>query len=76
MAKLSQRFAISICSGTVRPEITGRIEVNGHRGILMVSRISLSRGLRLFYIQNRSLMFDVRICALTVLTVFRDRNAF
>ena len=30
----------------------------------------------LYYIQNRSLIFDIRIFVITLLTVLRDRNAF
>jgi len=61
----------------VRPGITGWAQVNGHRGVLVESQeLTFRVDYDLFYIQNRSLMFDVRICAITVLTVFRDRNAF
>jgi lipopolysaccharide/colanic/teichoic acid biosynthesis glycosyltransferase len=66
MAKLSQRFAISICSGNaVRPGITGWAQVNGHRGILVESQdLTVRVDYDIFYIQNRSLMFDVRIVRL------------
>jgi lipopolysaccharide/colanic/teichoic acid biosynthesis glycosyltransferase len=62
---------------TVRPGITGWAQVNGHRGALSESHDLICRlDYDLFYIQNRSLIFDIRIFAITVLTVLRDRNAF
>jgi len=62
---------------TVRPGITGWAQVNGHRGVLAESDDLLFRlDYDLYYIQNRSLIFDIRIFAITVLTVLRDRNAF
>jgi polysaccharide biosynthesis protein PslA len=61
----------------VRPGITGWAQVNGHRGVLAESDDLLFRlDYDLYYIQNRSLIFDIRIFAITVLTVLRDRNAF
>jgi lipopolysaccharide/colanic/teichoic acid biosynthesis glycosyltransferase len=61
----------------VRPGITGWAQVNGHRGILVESQdLTIRVDYDIFYIKNSSLMFDVRICAITVLTVFRDSNAF
>jgi lipopolysaccharide/colanic/teichoic acid biosynthesis glycosyltransferase len=62
---------------TVRPGITGWAQVNGHRGVLAESHDLLLRlDYDLYYIQNRSLIFDIRIFVITLLTVLRDRNAF
>jgi lipopolysaccharide/colanic/teichoic acid biosynthesis glycosyltransferase len=62
---------------TVRPGITGWAQVNGHRGALSESHDLICRlDYDLFYIRNRSLIFDIRIFVITVLTVLRDRNAF
>jgi len=62
---------------TVRPGITGWAQVNGHRGVLAESHDLIWRlDYDLFYIQNRSMLLDIRIFAITVLTVLRDRNAF
>ena len=51
--------------------------MNGNRGVLAESHDLLFRlDYDLYYIQNRSLILDIRIFAITVLTVLRDRNAF
>jgi lipopolysaccharide/colanic/teichoic acid biosynthesis glycosyltransferase len=60
---------------TVRPGITGWAQVNGHRGVLTESHDLIWRlDYDLFYIQNRSLILDIRIFVMTVLTVLRDRK--
>ena len=62
---------------TVRPGITGWAQVNGHRGLLTESHDLIWRlDYDLFYVRNRSLILDIRIFVMTVLTVLRDRNAF
>jgi putative colanic acid biosynthesis UDP-glucose lipid carrier transferase len=61
----------------VKPGITGLAQVSGWRGATdteekMAGRISHD----LFYIENWSLLFDLRILALTVLTGFGRKNAY
>jgi len=56
----------------VKAGITGWAQVNDLRGDSdMRERILFD----LYYIENWSLWFDVRIIALTLLHVFRSRNA-
>jgi putative colanic acid biosysnthesis UDP-glucose lipid carrier transferase len=73
-ATLIQRF---ILRHKVRPGITGWAQINGLRGETetvdkMRSRIEYD----LEYINNWSFWFDLRILILTVVRVWRDRNAF
>jgi len=73
-ANLIQRF---ILRHKVRPGITGWAQINGLRGETetvdkMRSRVEYD----LEYINNWSFWFDLRILILTVVRVWRDRNAF
>jgi len=73
-ATLIQRF---ILRHKVRPGITGWAQINGLRGETetvdkMRSRVEYD----LEYINNWSFWFDFRILILTVIRVWRDRNAF
>ncbi len=61
----------------VKPGITGWAQINGLRGETdtlekMTRRIEYD----LFYIENWSLWFDIRIIFMTVLTGFTDENAY
>jgi len=57
----------------VKAGITGWAQVNDLRGNTdLQARIRAD----LYYIENWSLMFDLRILALTVVHVFRTRNAY
>jgi lipopolysaccharide/colanic/teichoic acid biosynthesis glycosyltransferase len=55
----------------VKSGITGWAQVNGLRGRTSIAdRVEWDN----YYIRNWSLMFDLRILALTVVDVFRDRG--
>lgn len=61
----------------VKPGITGWAQVNGYRGETdtldkMQKRVEYD----LYYIQNWSLWFDLKIILLTIFTGFRHRNAY
>ncbi len=61
----------------VRPGITGWAQVNGSRGATespaqLQERVELD----LFYIENWSLMFDLKILVLTAIHLLRPKNAF
>jgi putative colanic acid biosynthesis UDP-glucose lipid carrier transferase len=61
----------------VKPGITGWAQINGYRGQTdtldkMQKRVELD----LFYIENWSLWFDIRIIVKTFLKVFVDKNAY
>ena len=61
----------------VKPGITGLAQINGFRGETdtldkMAGRVRYD----LQYIQTWSLLLDLRIIALTVVTGFRDKNAY
>jgi Undecaprenyl-phosphate glucose phosphotransferase len=61
----------------VKPGITGWAQVNGHRGVLdSVEKIVARVNHDLYYIQNWSLRFDLKILWLTISRVFADDNAF
>jgi putative colanic acid biosynthesis UDP-glucose lipid carrier transferase len=60
----------------VKPGLTGWAQVNGHRGetdTLEKMRARIEHDL--YYIENWSLLFDIRIIAKTVLAVFSGPNA-
>ena len=61
----------------VKPGITGWAQVNGYRGET-ASDEKMRRRLEydLFYIENWSLGFDIRILLLTLLVPFRQVNAY
>ena len=61
----------------VKPGITGWAQVNGLRGETDTMEKAKSRIAHdLYYIDNWSLMFDLKIVFLTVLRGFRDPNAY
>ncbi len=61
----------------VKPGITGWAQVNGYRGATHRAEELRKRvEYDLFYIENWSLMFDLKILALTGLRCFIDPNAF
>jgi lipopolysaccharide/colanic/teichoic acid biosynthesis glycosyltransferase len=70
VAEYAQRYR-------VRPGMTGWAQVNGFRGPTMTSE-QMRRRIEhdLFYIENWSLFFDVRILLLTPFAVFSGENAF
>ena len=58
---------------TVKAGITGWAQINGWRG-----DSDLNQRIKhdLYYIEHWSLLFDLRIIALTPVRVFTDRNAY
>jgi Undecaprenyl-phosphate glucose phosphotransferase len=61
----------------VKPGITGWAQVNGHRGALdSVEKIVHRVNHDLYYIENWSLGFDLKILFQTIRLVFADNNAF
>jgi lipopolysaccharide/colanic/teichoic acid biosynthesis glycosyltransferase len=61
----------------VKPGITGWAQVNGARGELH-SREQVIRRVNydLFYIENWSVLFDLKIILMTAMRVFHDPNAY
>jgi len=70
VAEYAQRYR-------VKPGMTGWAQVNGYRGATTTAE-QLRRRVEhdLFYIENWSLLFDIRILALTPYTVLFGENAF
>ncbi len=61
----------------VKPGITGWAQVNGWRGeTSTVEQIEQRVACDLFYIENWSVRFDLKIMAMTILREVRSRNAF
>ena len=61
----------------VRPGITGWAQVNGWRGeTTTVDQIEQRVACDLFYIENWSVRFDVKIMLMTILREVRSKNAF
>jgi lipopolysaccharide/colanic/teichoic acid biosynthesis glycosyltransferase len=61
----------------VRPGITGLAQVQGFRGATQTAaQLQRRIELDLHYIDNWSIMFDLKIILLTVLAVLRRENAF
>jgi putative colanic acid biosysnthesis UDP-glucose lipid carrier transferase len=61
----------------VPPGITGWAQVHGHRGETdTLEKMQRRVDHDLAYIQNRSLLLDLRILVLTVRAIWRDRNAY
>jgi putative colanic acid biosynthesis UDP-glucose lipid carrier transferase len=61
----------------VKPGITGWAQVNGLRGEIHVPELMRRRvQFDLYYIENWSLLFDLKILALTVFTGFVHENAY
>jgi len=61
----------------VKPGITGWAQVNGYRGATkdaehLVKRVEFD----LFYIQNWSLLFDLKIMIKTIKSILTSENAF
>ena len=54
----------------VRPGITGWAQVNGRNGLTWERQFELD----LWYVEHRSCLLDLKILALTILTVFRREN--
>lgn len=54
----------------VRPGITGWAQVNGRNGLTWERQFELD----LWYVENRSLLLDLKILCLTMLTVLRREN--
>jgi exopolysaccharide biosynthesis polyprenyl glycosylphosphotransferase len=73
VAEFTGRMPEYVLRHRVRSGITGWAQVNGLRG-----KTSIRRRLEydLYYIQNWSLWFDLRILLLTLLVGFRNRNAY
>jgi Undecaprenyl-phosphate glucose phosphotransferase len=61
----------------VRPGITGWAQINGSRGATeSAAQLQKRVELDIFYIENWSLLFDMKILALTVIHLLRPKNAF
>jgi len=61
----------------IKPGITGWAQVNGYRGeTRKVEKMAARVKFDLFYIQNWSFWFDIKIIFITVLKGFGGRNAF
>jgi Undecaprenyl-phosphate glucose phosphotransferase len=61
----------------VKPGITGWAQVNGFRGETdTIEKIERRLAYDLYYIENWSLMLDIRILLLTLLVGIRQRNAY
>jgi Undecaprenyl-phosphate glucose phosphotransferase len=61
----------------VRPGITGWAQINGSRGATDVpAQLQKRVELDLYYIENWSLLFDLKILVLTVIHLLRPKNAF
>ncbi len=61
----------------VRPGITGWAQVNGWRGeTTTVDQIEQRVACDLFYIENWSVRFDIKIMLMTILREVRSKNAF
>jgi putative colanic acid biosynthesis UDP-glucose lipid carrier transferase len=72
-AALIDGYAERYC---VPPGITGWAQVHGLRGETdTLAKMQRHVDHDLFYLTNRSLLFDLKILALTVTTVWRGRNA-
>jgi putative colanic acid biosynthesis UDP-glucose lipid carrier transferase len=61
----------------IKPGITGWAQVNGYRGeTSKVEKMEARVKFDLFYIQNWSFWFDIKIVAMTLLKGFISRNAY
>jgi lipopolysaccharide/colanic/teichoic acid biosynthesis glycosyltransferase len=61
----------------VRPGITGWAQVNGFRGgTERASQLQQRVALDLYYIENWSVLFDLKILALTAAHLVRPTNAY
>ena len=61
----------------IKPGITGWAQVNGWRGQTdVLEKMEMRVKYDLFYINNWSLLFDLRIIAMTAWTVIAGRNAY
>jgi Undecaprenyl-phosphate glucose phosphotransferase len=61
----------------VRPGITGWAQVNGYRGATEhADQLRKRVEFDLHYIENWSVLFDVKILVMTIITVFARENAF
>ena len=73
-AEVVQQYAVR---HRVKPGITGWAQVNGWRGeTTTVEQIEQRVACDLFYIENWSIRFDIRIMLITVLREVRSRHAF
>ena len=57
----------------VRPGITGWAQISGYRGDTSIKR-RIEHDI--FYIENWTLSFDIKIVFLTIFRVFIDKNAY
>lgn len=61
----------------VKPGLTGWAQVNGWRGETdTLEKIQRRVDHDLYYIENWSLMFDIKIVLMTIVTIMRGRNAW
>jgi putative colanic acid biosynthesis UDP-glucose lipid carrier transferase len=61
----------------IRPGITGWAQVNGYRGeTRKVEKMEARVKFDLFYIQNWTFWFDIKIILITLVKGFIGRNAF
>ena len=57
----------------VRPGLTGWAQINGYRGDTSIKR---RVEYDIFYIENWTLSFDIKIILLTIFKVFINKNAY
>jgi lipopolysaccharide/colanic/teichoic acid biosynthesis glycosyltransferase len=61
----------------VKPGITGWAQVNGWRGTLdTIDKLKRRVEHDVFYTENWSILFDLKILLMTVLCILKDKNAF
>ena len=66
-----------MCRHRVKPGITGWAQINGWRGETETpEKMSMRVQYDLYYIENWSLLFDLRILFMTALVGFTNRNAY
>lgn len=72
-----EKIRLYACRHKVKPGITGWAQVNGHRGETdSIEKMHRRVDHDLFYIHHWSLMFDIKILVMTVLSPRSYRNAY
>ena len=77
VAHLAEEIPYYVQRHCVKPGITGWAQVNGWRGETdTLEKIQRRVDHDLYYIEHWSLMFDIKIVLMTILTIMRGRNAW
>ena len=75
--KYAQMIDEYMCRHRVKPGITGWAQINGWRGETETpEKMSMRVQYDLYYIENWSLLFDLRILFMTAFVGFTNRNAY